>query len=264
MAPIKFEEQIKDKLERRKVTPSADAWSKLSQQLDADEKRNKKSSFWWFGIAASIAALVFVSISYFGGQDKTTEENIIVKDKVEDAILPKAEDKTLNKNQILQQEELAATKKTEETKILDEKIEVQKSIILQKSVGVKSEKVIAKNSKEQQLPKTSSIQLKNKPEDLLTPKLEVEFNSVVDVLQNVKSSNKSAVTDQQIDSLLKLANRELLMEKTIKKGITVVDADKLLQDVEEDMGQSFRTRIYETLKSGYKEVKEAVVQRNND
>ena len=46
MAPIKFEENIKDKLEKRTVMPSEASWSKLSQRLDGEEKRNKRSSFW--------------------------------------------------------------------------------------------------------------------------------------------------------------------------------------------------------------------------
>ena len=263
MAPIKFEEQIKDKLEQRTVTPSAHAWSKLSQQLDADEKRSNKASFWWFGIAASIAALVFISISYFGGQDSTNQDNIIVQDKIEDIISPKAEDKTLNPNQTLQKEAVAATKETEETKLLDTKTEAEKSVVKQKPVQIKSVNAVAK-IENKPLPKSSSILPKDKSEDLITPKPEVEFNAVADVLQNLKSKSKKTVTVQQVDSLLKLASRELLMEKTIKKGTNIVDANKLLQDVEEDMGQSFRTRIYETLKSGYKEVKQAVVQRNND
>ena len=257
MAPIKFEEQIKDKLEKRTVTPSADAWSKLSQQLDADEKRNKKSSFWWFGIAASIAALVFVSISYFGEQDSTNQDSIIVEDKIEDIISPKAEVKILNLNQTPQKETVVATKEIEEKKLLDSKTEVKKP------VQINTLNALAK-SKNQELPKASSVILLDKSEDLIIPKPEVEFNAVADVLQDLKPKSKNTVTDQQVDSLLKLANRELLMEKTIKKGTNIVDANKLLQDVEEDMGQSFRTRIYETLKNGYKEVKQAVVQRNND
>ena len=96
MAPIKFEEQIKDKLEQRTVTPSIEAWSKLSEQLDADDKRSKKTSFWWFGIAASIAALVFVSISYFGQQDETSVDDILVKDEIKNVIQPKVEEKIID------------------------------------------------------------------------------------------------------------------------------------------------------------------------
>jgi len=34
MAPIKFEEDIRDKLEKRQLKPSSNAWKKLSDRLD--------------------------------------------------------------------------------------------------------------------------------------------------------------------------------------------------------------------------------------
>ena len=34
MAPIKFEENLRDKLEERSLQPSANSWSKLSDRLD--------------------------------------------------------------------------------------------------------------------------------------------------------------------------------------------------------------------------------------
>ena len=36
MAPLKMEEQMKQKLEARKITPSPEAWTKLSSKLDED------------------------------------------------------------------------------------------------------------------------------------------------------------------------------------------------------------------------------------
>ena len=42
MAPIKFEEQLKDKLEKRTMSPSAESWAKLSDRLDAEDQKNKR------------------------------------------------------------------------------------------------------------------------------------------------------------------------------------------------------------------------------
>ncbi|RZN84317.1 MAG: hypothetical protein EVB11_02610 [Winogradskyella sp.] len=270
MAPIKFEEHIKDKLEQRIVMPSAEAWSKLSQQLDADDKRSKKASFWWFGIAASIAALVFVSIAYFGQQDETSIDDIIVKDEIKNVIEPKDEEKIIDNNETVI-EDVVATENDEIFKEAETQIEAPKTVIKESANQVKTiQKIMLKPVTndvakiEKQAPqKTDNLELKKTSQDLLIPKTEVEFNSVAKVLQNAKSKNKNTVTDQQIDSLLKVANRELLIDKALKKSSNVVDADALLQDVEEAMGQSFRTRIYETLKDNYKKVKTAVAERNN-
>ncbi|TCK67448.1 hypothetical protein DFQ05_1224 [Winogradskyella wandonensis] len=275
MAPIKFEEQIKDKLEQRTLTPSTDAWSKLSQQLDAEDKRNKRKSFWWFGIAASVAALVFLSISFFNNEDENSLNDIIVKDKIKETISSQPEGIFQNETNDNSENQLVIT---EQKETLEHKSETTKKEKLQQSLAVTDQrkqnqllqKVSAKKensavakAEKQKLLELDKIKLKkSSAEDLIqTPK--VEFNSVADVLQEVKSSNKTTVTDQQIDSLLKVANRELLMDKTIKKKTNIVNADALLQDVEEAMGQSFRTRIYETLKGGYEEVKTRVAQRND-
>ena len=43
----------------------------------------------------------------------------------------------------------------------------------------------------------------------------------------------------------------------------MIDASDLLQDVEADLDQSFRDKVFKTLKSSYYSVKTAVADRNN-
>ena len=45
MAPIKFEDNIKDKLENRRLKPSLDAWDSLSKRLDNQDKRKATDLF---------------------------------------------------------------------------------------------------------------------------------------------------------------------------------------------------------------------------
>lgn len=264
MAPIKFEEQIKDKLEKRTVSPSADAWSKLSQQLDAEDNRNKKSAFWWIGIAASIAALVMVSVSYFNNGNESTEiDEVIVNDKIENVITPNKEDTFITNDETnAEKQEVAVeqnnskeqTEKNQKTSTLNQKK------LIEKIPSQKSNTSVVKIENHQPL-KQKDLEIDKTLQEAIIKTPEVEFNSVVSVVNEAKAEN--TVTDQQIDSLLKVANRELFMDKTIKKKSNVVNADALLQDVEDAMGQSFRTRVYETLKGGFKEVKKAVAQRND-
>ena len=60
MAPIKFEENIKDKLEQRSLQPSTKAWQRLEQRLNSDDKNRNKNKFWWFGLAASFIGVLFI------------------------------------------------------------------------------------------------------------------------------------------------------------------------------------------------------------
>jgi len=78
----------------------------------------------------------------------------------------------------------------------------------------------------------------------------------------LKDYNKE-VTDEAIDALLLQAQKEITLKKLYNVSTRVVDADLLLQDVEADLDQSFRTKVFETLKASYNTVKTAVAQRNN-
>ncbi|MBT8296363.1 MAG: hypothetical protein KJO51_08095, partial [Gramella sp.] len=60
MAPIKFEEHIKDKLEQREIQPSAGSWDTLSSRLNASEKRSGNK--WWLPAAAAVAVIIIASI----------------------------------------------------------------------------------------------------------------------------------------------------------------------------------------------------------
>ncbi len=81
MAPIKFEEDIKDKLEQRRLEPSSGSWSKLSDRLEED-KQPKSRIVKWLSIAAGILVLVSVSVYFL---NKKTDEVVIpeITDKIE-------------------------------------------------------------------------------------------------------------------------------------------------------------------------------------
>jgi len=71
MAPIKFEEHIKDKLKEREIKPTASAWDKISNNLE-DSTEKKEKSFYWRGIAASFIGILIVSIFYFTREEEKT------------------------------------------------------------------------------------------------------------------------------------------------------------------------------------------------
>ena len=80
MAPIKYEEDMKNRLEKRTIQPSAKSWDTLSQRLEKEEKKNNKKSFWWLGIAASIIGLLLVSNSFLNSETINNTNSIIVED----------------------------------------------------------------------------------------------------------------------------------------------------------------------------------------
>ncbi|MEM9679750.1 MAG: hypothetical protein AAF901_05455 [Bacteroidota bacterium] len=266
MAPIKFEENIKEKLEQRTLSPSTGAWSKLADLLDNEDKKRKNPMFWWLGIAASVAVMVFITSLVFNTdtiQPKLIPE--VVEDNVETEILePKS------KNSIeASKEEIADTNVVEE---LNEEIVTpdeddathSKEPIKNNLRTTNRDKGISLAEVDQEKPK-GIIENTTANATALNEKSfeENQVIKVVEEINKIKSQNNNSVSDRQIDSLLKIAHKELLKERIIREGSNVVDADALLQDVEEDLGQSFRSKVFEALKEGYDSVKTAVAERNN-
>lgn len=96
----------------------------------------------------------------------------------------------------------------------------------------------------------------------LTLDKEAIDNAVAETLKGIKDTNIT-VTDREVDSLLKLASKEIFKEQLQKETSKTVDAESLLMSVEDEMGQSFRTKVFEALKESYETVRTAVAERNN-
>ena len=70
------------------------------------------------------------------------------------------------------------------------------------------------------------------------------------------------VTDAEVDSLLHKAQEDILRQRLFNRDNTV-DAMALLTEVEEELDQSFRDQIFQSLKAGFLKVRTAVADRNN-
>lgn len=261
MAPIKFEEQLKDKLEKRTLSPSSESWAKLSSRLDEDDKNSKNPVFWWLGIAAGIIIMIAVSIQFFKTGDAIKVMPQLVEEPVETI-------KIKDKNQQVQpvksielaNDEDAIDQKTDESEANKE------AQILEYKNVIKSQTKTNRQLVEQTIKNTDN----NKTESVANINLEQVFKSgdpinkdaIANAISNLKSENAS-IMDKEVDSLLKLASKELLKDKLQKEATKTVDADALLMRVEDEMGQSFRSKVFEAIKDSFETVKTAVAERKN-
>lgn len=260
MAPIKFEEQLKDKLEKRSLQPSDDSWAKLSQRLDAEEKKSKNSWFWWMGIAAGLIIFLAIAIQTFGSKENQNAEPILVKEEVTD-------DKIENNQPIdndTKNTDLAIDDKQDEVERMVEENEKQSEIINYKSVTSKNptSKTQLSSSDTAENKKIESMDISNAQKEIVNKEAIINTDAVVKAIESFKAENIT-VTDREVDSLLKLASKELFKEKLQKETAKIVDAKSLLEEVEEDMGQSFRSKVFDALKDSYNAVKTKVAERNN-
>ncbi|WP_299227010.1 hypothetical protein [uncultured Psychroserpens sp.] len=259
MAPIKFEDKLKERLEKRNLQPTPTAWDQLSNRLDTHERSSNKMYFWWLGIAASFIGILFISIQFFGNSDiekdsqhivntelyNETSNEIITESNVKETI------EESNSNEMNSHKPFKTIIKSPTT--VAERIESVET----KSNPTHNQKII--------LNQNQVIASTNEMEKATAITLSPEDTKVLEVVTQINKlqANGNVVTDEEIDMLLKQAEKEILKQRLHNKATRTVDANVLLQDVEADLDQSFRTKVFEALKASYGTVKTAVAERNN-
>ena len=241
MAPIKFEENIKDKLEKRTIQPSADAWQTLASRLETKNNKKKSPYYLWLGVAASIVAIMFIASQLFVNKNNTTIETPVIVNTNKETIKKIESENVLQKKDVL-------TNNVEKESVKELNIKTPKS--------EKTEVALLTKQKEEKtvLPKEVIVN-KTSFEDL-------KVQQVVAQIQGLKDKGES-VTDKDIDALLDQAQKEITLQNIYNETTKTVDANALLQDVESDLQQSFRDKVFNALKSSYNTVKTAVAERNN-
>ena len=240
MKPNKFENNIKDKLELRRLQPSNDAFDKLSKRLEQKEKKQNNKAYWWLGMAASLVGLMFVAFQFLN----TENVRPVIVDTP--AIIHPKEN-----TQVAVQE----VEKPKEVLKVDKPIDmIEKQSIKNNPVTVAKEKVVPKE-KNQIVTPTMVVQEKLSFE-------EQKIQNIVAKVHELKNKNQE-VTDAVIDAMLLEAQKEIRFKKMYNGSTGIVDANTLLQEVEADLDQSFRSKVFDAIKTSYNSVKTAVVQRND-
>ncbi|MAZ28096.1 MAG: hypothetical protein CL868_13605 [Cytophagaceae bacterium] len=253
MAPIKFEENIKRKLDERKINPSASAWAKIEGQLQGQEHGAKK--YPWLWMAASIAALLVIATLFFSRQRETPaiQEPQLVETQVkqpqvkkENVLVPME-----SKTQVADNETTDMQKTTEP--VINQVISPQR--VEKLNIEKQEETTIAENPP-----------LEEEINKLKSPAFENEVNTKVrEVIASVEHLEKrgAAVSDAEIDSLLKAAQQDIVREHMFIDNDRRVSATALLEEVEQELDPSFRDRVFEALKNGFNQAREALATRNN-
>lgn len=248
MAPIKFEEHIKEKLDQREIQPSTKAWENIAASIENTSQKNKHR-FVWYAIAASVVGVLIASLFLFIGQEEelNNENTFVVKDKIENKI------EASSKKSIILED--ATVEKTKPIAVEEKIAYTEEKLNLQKSTEDTYE-VAANVNLDKEIKAIDTKELNN--EDLITSKIQ-DVIAQVDLLE---IKNKSAITDAEIDALLRKAQNEILAQRIFKNNNNV-DAMALLAEAEDELNISIRDQLFETLKNGYLKVRTAVADRNN-
>jgi hypothetical protein len=250
METDKFEKHIKAKLQEREINPSENAWSKISSELNNDEAK-KKPVYLWMGVAASVVVLLGVALFYFNGSDVVNDIPAEIVDIEKEDTL----EEVIAKEPVTFKEEEPVVVVETDTKTESVAVEIEKY----KMPEVQENKTLNDAVEIAVIENVSSEKASSKliiSDEIINSKI-AAIVAQVDVLEQ-----NSAVTDAEVDSLLKRAQDEILRDRIFNTDKSV-DAMALLTEVEEELDQSFRDQIFNSLKAGFIKVRTAVADRNN-
>jgi hypothetical protein len=238
MEPNKLDNQIKEKLDRRTIQPSAQAWDRLEGVLNAAEK--PKRSYSWVHIAASFVGFFLIATVFF-----SQSEALIDPDKTNPII----------QNPILLEKDQVSIDEINK-KNRPSKKDAMQSV---SAVVIVSQKQFSKGYNKAAM----------KQEVLIIKKENIE-NQVVQNAKSIINQKNEQIANSEIRNA---SNRDadeqlLLLEQSAKKVIASrissikVNANSLLAQVDNELQLSFREKVISKVSKNYQTVKVALVNRN--
>ncbi|MGM0932192.1 MAG: hypothetical protein ACQEWD_01965 [Bacteroidota bacterium] len=248
MALHRFEEQAERKLRERQIAPSAGSWEKLEAKLGKDEGKSKFRT--WWPLLAAIMILAFLAGSLFF---RTTPESpAIVEEPAETVPENTPEIENFEAPVQLASEE----KKTRPAQ--NKKVESSEEIPQQPTPEIKREELVVASSEIE----NHHFELENIS---LTPPVQEETHIKTQleeaIAMVVSEQAEKDLTEAEVDNLLLEAASRLTRQQVFEDNGSV-NASALLADVETELDQSFRKKVFELLKEGFEEASYAFTNRN--
>ena len=278
MAPMKLENKMKERLEKRSIDPSPAAWDRIAAKLETQAVVKKSNRKLWLAIAASFIGGVIATLIILNQQPLTQNTAPLVDTPAVEINTSSQEEKS---ELILNAEENEMLR-TDNSMIVEAKspiVEETRSQKQGKSIQNKLEVAVVVKEELPQKEAVSNTTITNETKSTLLAVVEStqrstesDFNNNLNIKKAIETQVKSlvatvdlnAVSDEEIDALLKNAQREIISNRVFNSSTGRVDANALLLDVEAEVDpQSFRDKIFEALSTGFEKARDAVVDRNN-
>lgn len=247
---MQWENNIKKTLEKRRIEPSAASWDSLANRLDVADKKKIKMPFWWMGIAASLIGVLLMTNVFFKDNPADAQKPVIVD-------VQKPVDKKLLTEPVSGQH-LATESETVKNVEMTEKETSINQFIKDKNTLDLATPIQSTIAKTEKTATSEQVELEAEKQSFEDKKV----SEIVAHINEIKSQGQT-VTDADIEALLLKAQKEITFQSVLKESTMTVDANSLLQDVESELQQSFRNKIFEALKNSYETIKTAVAERNN-
>ncbi|WP_417444569.1 hypothetical protein [Joostella sp.] len=229
---------IKKTLEERKINPSKDAWERLESKLNTDGNSKRKNIAMVYWVAAVFVVILVSSIYLINSSNQDIHLEVVkqnVQDPIEEPI--KKNPEILNE-QIIEASNSMATKKSVSDELNENKASQSKKAIEYVEDG------------------TSVLVAERKKETIESDKINDVASKIIELKEG------TSVTDEEINALLLEAQKSIYNEKMHNKRPDSLSAMALLDEVETELDQSFKEKVFEVIKERLMRVKSAVADRN--
>ena len=243
MEPTKIDKQFREGLKNREIRPSAAAWDKLDAMLAVAEK--PKKTFSWMYVAASFIGLVIISsVLYFQSDQVTNKNNSIEVVGKENIIIP---NQKINENREYKKTEIAIA----EVKVSNQNHKNQRNKTILKSVNTQKTGVQSSASPINQNIVQEIVAIPNKI-------IKSSATEHVKVQQQPKLIDPASL-------LADIENKNAGEKTTLKMPQAKYKSDPkaLLAQVDGELDQSFREKVFTKIAKNYQTIKVAVSERNN-
>ncbi len=265
---MKLEDNFKEKLEGRRIAPTASAWDRIEGKLETEQGKKKNGMVFWLAIAASFIAGVFLTAIIFGGDSGGIENQIVQTPETINNTIDKEDASNINLRnteniQVVEvvEKDAAAEVENDEVTLSRKRDAKQKTNTATKTYrnNYKPTATVAstKNNAVAKVGNVNDGMLSDKSLNKAYVSQENNGVTVVDV-------SDYSVTDDEVDMLLKNAQTEIKRQKIYEAQTPVVNANELLLDVEAEVDpDSFKDRMFRTLKKEFNRAVEAVANKDN-
>lgn len=225
------QDKLKNKLQKRSLSPSSNSWELLDQRLTENEQKKKQGIWIFLKYAASILLLVSLGFYFLKPEKETLVEPIIVEPTTHENF-----------------KKVPITLDESETELVQEpKVEVKKHEVLGKKEAFRKAK---KEVPKTQVAVIEPAKLKKAQVDLIT----ISKEEIV-VAEVPKKENN---IDAEVDELLKASKYKISINRQISSK-TAVSANALLNEVEEDLDKDFRDKLFESIITTLKTPRKVVI-----
>jgi hypothetical protein len=246
-----FDQHIKTILDSRTLEPEAEVWNKIEARLD-HKKRKRKIKQWSYAVAAILVLGLILPVA-LDNDDQLIDNTSFVNfnDETNTSIAPI---KNETNTQKLKSAVVAVGEPVEFTinsAALGYKVKSNDSESKDKTyLNDAPSTIVNENILEVAIANNESV---------LNVEVLEKKNPPVDVPQIAQLGYN---LDDEIEELLKQAELSIEVDEALKNesmSSSLSEADQLLLEAEESLGQSFRTKVFHFVKNSFKDIKTGVV-----